>query len=470
MKILMSEKLSPHRYKDNHGYLICTDCIMARTGKQTYTRDECFGDGDQTEIEVDRREKDVFDPKTLASFENVPITIEHPDGNVDPENYSQLSVGYMRDIHKGSYEGKPVMVGTAVLTDSEGIEKVESGELTNLSCGYDCDVDDTENPHQSNIRGNHIALCEVPRAGITRIQDSLKKRRNNMRTRDKKTFTPNEINRIVERTEEEVCPDSYQEDDDFLDDGIVKTSKGWTNKGREGTHGMFNTKKGARQQQKAMFARGWKRDTEEDENVCVICGKHYEGYGNNAQPVADGRCCDECNIRVVIPARLKEISKKKNDSCASERDCGTEEYIVEADSYRDALDIVKNMRDSDYTLSKEGNRYSFKNREGKTVYQTSDRNRATRNFENLSEDRPIEDDNEDILNKKLTDIDTEMHDFPNEHTELDDIEKFLRKYLRKEYSLTSSEIDTVLERFEDDVSANLDVSVEEAIETEIDLL
>lgn len=172
MKILMNEQLSPHKYKDNHGYLICTDCIMARTGKQTYTRDDCFGDGDMTEIEVDRKAEDVFDPKTLASFENVPITIEHPNGNVDPDNYNSLSVGYMRDIHKGIYEGQPVMLGTAVITDSEGIEKVESGELTNLSCGYDCDVDDTDHPHQSNIRGNHIALCEIPRAGITHIQDS----------------------------------------------------------------------------------------------------------------------------------------------------------------------------------------------------------------------------------------------------------------------------------------------------------
>lgn len=177
MKVLISEQLGPHRYKDNHGYLICTDCVLARTGKQTYTRDECFNDGDSSEIEIDRKEKDVFDPKTLASFENVPITIEHPDNNVDPDNYNSLSVGYIRNIHKGVYQGKPVMMGTAVLTDAEGIEKVESGELTNLSCGYDCDVDDGKDPHQFNIRGNHVALCEVPRAGITHIQDSLPRAR-----------------------------------------------------------------------------------------------------------------------------------------------------------------------------------------------------------------------------------------------------------------------------------------------------
>lgn len=26
--------------------------------------------------------------------------------------------------------------------------------------------------------------------------------------------------------------------------------------------------------------------------------------GNNAEPINDGRCCDECNATVVIPARI----------------------------------------------------------------------------------------------------------------------------------------------------------------------
>lgn len=38
--------------------------------------------------------------------------------------------------------------------------------------------------------------------------------------------------------------------------------------------------------------------------TCCICGKEFEGYGNNASPVVDGCCCDECNRNVVIPARI----------------------------------------------------------------------------------------------------------------------------------------------------------------------
>jgi hypothetical protein len=39
--------------------------------------------------------------------------------------------------------------------------------------------------------------------------------------------------------------------------------------------------------------------------TCSICTKPTE-YGNNAMPINDGMCCDECNTNVVMPARMKE--------------------------------------------------------------------------------------------------------------------------------------------------------------------
>ena len=39
---------------------------------------------------------------------------------------------------------------------------------------------------------------------------------------------------------------------------------------------------------------------------CCICGKDAGKYGNNAEPVAKGRCCDACNIIKVIPTRVKQ--------------------------------------------------------------------------------------------------------------------------------------------------------------------
>ena len=42
---------------------------------------------------------------------------------------------------------------------------------------------------------------------------------------------------------------------------------------------------------------------------CVICKKNYREYGNNAQPLADGYCCDSCNNK-VIARRLSDIQEK----------------------------------------------------------------------------------------------------------------------------------------------------------------
>lgn len=175
MRILVSEKLSENRFKTPEGYLICTNAILARTGKQTYLRREVFGDscndGDK-EVEVDRTAEEVFAPETLASFENKPLCVEHPDEDVNAENHNLLSVGYVRDVKKDVVDGNEVMTATLVITDKYGIDEVESGRKTDLSCGYDCDIIDDEHPQQRHIRGNHVAICERGRAGIARIVDS----------------------------------------------------------------------------------------------------------------------------------------------------------------------------------------------------------------------------------------------------------------------------------------------------------
>lgn len=47
------------------------------------------------------------------------------------------------------------------------------------------------------------------------------------------------------------------------------------------------------------------------QKTCSICKKKYSGFGNNAEPVNNKRCCDDCNGRVVIPARLKMHRARK---------------------------------------------------------------------------------------------------------------------------------------------------------------
>lgn len=173
MKFLSKERLSQHKYKTPEGYLVCVDAVLSRTGKQTYRRCEVFGDAvddADAEVDIDRKPEEVFSPQALASFENKPIAIDHPNEDINVNNYRDYSVGFVRDIKRGTNEnGQEVMLGTLVITDQDAISRIENGEYTDLSCGYDCDI---VNNCQTNIRGNHVALCQQGRAGIAHIVDS----------------------------------------------------------------------------------------------------------------------------------------------------------------------------------------------------------------------------------------------------------------------------------------------------------
>lgn len=51
-----------------------------------------------------------------------------------------------------------------------------------------------------------------------------------------------------------------------------------------------------------------------NEQVCSICGQIMVGaFGNNAYPINDGICCNNCNYTVVIPARIELANKLKNN-------------------------------------------------------------------------------------------------------------------------------------------------------------
>ena len=42
--------------------------------------------------------------------------------------------------------------------------------------------------------------------------------------------------------------------------------------------------------------------------TCVTCKKKTTGHGNSAQPFANGRCCDNCNIQVVVPEKFRDLN------------------------------------------------------------------------------------------------------------------------------------------------------------------
>ena len=48
-------------------------------------------------------------------------------------------------------------------------------------------------------------------------------------------------------------------------------------------------------------------------HVCSICQKPFTGFGNNAYPINNGRCCNWCNDTVVIPARIIQMRSPKKE-------------------------------------------------------------------------------------------------------------------------------------------------------------
>ena len=50
--------------------------------------------------------------------------------------------------------------------------------------------------------------------------------------------------------------------------------------------------------------------------TCCLCGKTFNGFGNNPYPVCDeddddSRCCDACDANVVIPLRIIKLRYHK---------------------------------------------------------------------------------------------------------------------------------------------------------------
>jgi hypothetical protein len=45
--------------------------------------------------------------------------------------------------------------------------------------------------------------------------------------------------------------------------------------------------------------------------MCGICNKYCGGFGNNAAPVYEGKCCDACNPSVIVRRRIIHEAQKQ---------------------------------------------------------------------------------------------------------------------------------------------------------------
>ena len=170
MRIRTVVNLSEHLDKTPEGYLLCRDAALGRAGVMRYLPEEVSDDITEgfagKEVLVYRDEAEVFAPEALASFEGKPLTLDHPDEDVDPENWAELARGIVTNVHRGTGPASDLVLADILVTDAEAIAAIEGG-LRELSCGYDAEVERIRPGvgRQTHIRGNHVALMDHGRAG-----------------------------------------------------------------------------------------------------------------------------------------------------------------------------------------------------------------------------------------------------------------------------------------------------------------
>lgn len=152
--------------------------LITRSGVFAYTNRR-----DGSVVRELRPPGEVFDEDSLRTFSLVPLTLDHPPDNLNPDTVASHQVGSV---------GHPVRVGSharsdMLITHKDAIDAVLGGK-NNLSCGYSCKVIDRGGTFtdsdgvdhkfdaiQTSIIGNHVAICDNPRAGPSahmRIDDA----------------------------------------------------------------------------------------------------------------------------------------------------------------------------------------------------------------------------------------------------------------------------------------------------------
>ena len=157
----LSENISR---REPEGYLLCLNVPVARTGSQEYLPEELGLNGIEP-VPVYRPEEEVFSPETVASFEGMPVTNDHPPDGVDVSNIRALQKGHAHNVRRGSGEESDLLLADLIITDPALIDLILSGKRE-ISCGYTYELCEENGQYiQRKIRGNHVAVVDAGRAG-----------------------------------------------------------------------------------------------------------------------------------------------------------------------------------------------------------------------------------------------------------------------------------------------------------------
>ena len=158
----LSENISR---REPEGYLLCLNVPVARTGTQEYFPEELGQPPGPEPVPVFRPEDEVFAPETIASFEGMPVTNNHPPDGVTIDNIRALQKGHAHNVRRGSGEESDLLLADLIITDPVLIDAILSGKRE-ISCGYTYELCEENGQYiQRKIRGNHVAVVDAGRAG-----------------------------------------------------------------------------------------------------------------------------------------------------------------------------------------------------------------------------------------------------------------------------------------------------------------
>ncbi|HFZ1248349.1 TPA: DUF2213 domain-containing protein [Klebsiella pneumoniae] len=222
MKYFFKTRLGNTRFQLADGSVLFKDVPIARTGEQVYGAEELpdLQPDSHGLITVRRTPEEVFSERTIASFEGMAVTIGHPkdfSGNiifVTPENWRQLSNGYIQNVRRGAGDKSDLLLADVIAKTPEAIQAVEDGD-DEVSCGYDADYRQISPgiAEQYAITGNHLALVPNGRAGSRcALGDSMPNKAKNWwerLVRARKTNDAAEMANLIDNP-----PDTVTGDDD----------------------------------------------------------------------------------------------------------------------------------------------------------------------------------------------------------------------------------------------------------------
>ena len=197
------------RTTDSNGF-VSVPAVITKVGVQRYHVTELMRDADLAKhlsgktglINVFRSPDTVFNPMTIDSFKNLPVTVQHPESMVNPETSKFVNCGHISgDVDKLD---DTRLGATIYLHDADAINLSLGSET---SAGYDCPIIYEQGEYNGEkydfkfdgaMIGNHLALVPNGRCGEDVGVLDNKTEKKQMTDQETKDLVTGEVTKAVD--------------------------------------------------------------------------------------------------------------------------------------------------------------------------------------------------------------------------------------------------------------------------------